>query len=270
MDSIRQAVDLARSGAGQEQGSVTNSFAQTASGPVVIDPQIREIELNAAHLESTRIVAHGTTDPHGRYFDMLRTQVLQAMDKNSWQFLAVTSPTAGCGKSVTACNLALSIARLPERSVMLVDLDLQKPKVAEYLGINRKEGILSVLEGRSTLPNKIVQACIDRSQMLVLPGEACKTGSAEWMASRTMSTLLQSIKREFRSRIVIFDMPPMLVGDDVISILPQMDAVLLVAGVGNTSVADINECRKHLKSTPVVRVIVNKVTETTDAYNAYY
>ena len=71
----------------------------------------------------------------GRYYDMLRTQVLQEMDKKSWQFLAVTSPTAACGKTVTACNLAMSIARLPERSVLLVDLDLRKPMVAEYLGV---------------------------------------------------------------------------------------------------------------------------------------
>ena len=79
-----------------------------------------------------------------------------------------------------------------------------------------------------------------------------------------MSTLLQAVKRDFRSRIVIFDLPPILTGDDVISILPQMDAVLLVAGVGTTSVADIKECQKHIKAIPVVRVLVNKVTEATD------
>ena len=83
-------------------------------------------------------------------------------------------------------------------------------------------------------------------------------------------TLPQAIKRDFRSRIVIFDLPPILTGDDVISILPQMDAILLVAGVGTTSVADIKECQKHIKGTPVVRVVVNKVTEATDAYRAYY
>ena len=65
-------------------------------------------------------------------------------------------------------------------------------------------------------------------------------------------------------------MPPMLQGDDVISILPQMEAVLLVAGVGNTSISDIKECHKHLKATPVVRVVVNRVTEATDAYYGYY
>jgi protein-tyrosine kinase len=266
VDSIRQAVDLARAGVlGGEQ-------LQSSFGPVapVLDSQIKDVELRPDHLESTRIVSHGSTGDHGRYFDALRTQVLQAMDKHSWQFLAVTSPTPGCGKSVTACNLAMSIARLPERSVLLVDLDMQKPKVAEYLGINHKEGLLSILEGRATLSSKIVQASVGRIKMLVLPGQACRSGSSEWMASQTLGTLLQTIKREFRSRIVVFDMPPLLVGDDVISVLPRMDAVLLVAGIGNTSSNDIKECQKHLQSTPVVRVVVNKVTEPSDSYYAYY
>src|SRR5258706_13115027 len=81
----------------------------------------------------------------------------------------------------------------------------------------------------------MLQASVGSSKMLVLPGEVCKSGSSEWMASQTMSTLLQTIKREFRSRLVIFDMPPMLIGDDVISVLPQMDAILLVAGGGRTA-----------------------------------
>jgi protein-tyrosine kinase len=265
VESIRQAIELAR---GQPSPSVVADAVQPP--PNLQIPKIPQIALDPKHLESKRIVAHRTTDPHGRYFDMLRTQVLQAMDKSGWQFLAVTSPTASCGKSVTACNLALSIARLSERSVLLVDLDLQKPRVADYLGIERKEGLFSVLEGRAGPADRMVQASIDRTQLLVLPGDVGKAGLAEWMASRNMTTVLQSIRRDFKSHVVIFDMPPMLLGDDVISILPQMDAVLLVAGVGNTTVADINECQKHLKSTPVVRIVVNKVTEINEGYYSYY
>jgi protein-tyrosine kinase len=266
VDSIRQAVELARAANNNLGTGVTPNTATPQSGA---DEQTRQVKLDAVHLESNRIVAYGGADPHGRYFDMLRTQVLQEMDRNSWQFLAVTSATAGCGKTMMACNLALSIARLPERSVVLVDLDLQKPKVAEYLGINHSEGLLSVLERTATLPNTIVQASIGRNKLLVVPGEVCKSGSSEWMASQTMKALLQSVRRDFKSRIVIFDMPPMLIGDDVISILPRMDAVLLVAGVGNTSIADIKECQKHLKAKPVVRIVVNKVTETGDSYSAF-
>jgi protein-tyrosine kinase len=270
LDSIRHAIDLARAvQTGQQHGNAVNILVQppVSPGAATLDPQIREVELNPAYLESTRVVAYEAED-RGRYFDMLRTEILQEMDKNSWQFLAITSPTSGCGKTVLACNIAMSIARLPERSVLLVDMDMHKPKVAEYLGINRNEGLLSVLDGRAPLPSKIVQAYFRRSKLLVLPGEVCQSGS-EWMASQNMANLLQTIKRDFRSRIVIFDLPPMLVGDDVISILPRMDAALLVAGIGNTSISDIKECQKHLKATPVIRVVVNKVAETTDAYHYY-
>src|SRR5580704_16737475 len=108
MDSIKQAVELARAAevaprhrAGISPGS---SDGLRVAQP---DPQIKDVRLNPAHLAASRIVAHGASAQHGRYYDMLRTQVLQELDKKSWQFLAITSPTAACGKTVTACNLAI-------------------------------------------------------------------------------------------------------------------------------------------------------------------
>jgi len=270
VDSIKQAVELARATEALPRPGERAPGLPEGIRAGSVDSQIREVRLNSAHLESSRIVAHGASSEHGRYYDMLRTQVLQEMDKKSWQFLAVTSPTAACGKTVTACNLALSIARLPGRQVLLVDMDLRKPAVAKYLGLGDTGGILSILEEGAALSSRIIQASIGPNNMLVLPGSVSSSGSSEWMASQTMSTLLQTIKRDFRSRIVIFDMPPMLLGDDVISILPRMDAALLVAGVGTTSVSDIKECQKHLQRTPVIRVVLNKATESAASYYGYY
>ena len=271
MDSIKQAVELARAAETAPRHVAHASGLREGSRPGGSpDTRINDTRLNAKHLEANRIVAHGGSGGQGRYYDMLRTQILQEMDKKSWQFLAVTSPTAECGKSVTACNLAMSIARLPERSVLLVDLDLRKPIVANYLGVEGNGGVLSVLEGRAPLSSTILQASIGPSNFLVLPGSVPSSGSSEWMASQTMGELLQAIKRDFRSRIVIFDLPPMLLGDDVISILPRMDAAVLVAGVGSTSVSDIKECQKHLQRTPVIRVVVNKATEKVGSYYGSY
>lgn len=269
MDAIRQAIDLARA------SGISTEKALQSGGPLssgASEAQVRNIRLDPQKLSESRIVSFGDGDKNSRYYDMLRTQIVQEMDKKSWQFLAVTSPTPGCGKTVTACNLAMSIARLAERSAMLVDLDLRKPKVTEYLGIpsGPGEGVLSVLESRASLLSAVVQASVGPNSVMVLPGSHCASGSSEWMASDTMGTLLQSIKREFRSRVVIFDLPPILMGDDVITILPRMDAVLLVTGVGQTSVADIKECQKHLQRTPVVRVVVNKVHEQEQGYSLYY
>ena len=264
MDSIKQAIELARAADSAARAAVGNPARPSQEAQ-----QFRNVALSEVHLERARIVAHGV-GINGRYYDMLRTQVLQEMDKNSWQFLAVTSPTVACGKSVTACNLAMSIARLPGRSVLLVDADMRKPMVARYLGLQSRSGILSVLEERKTLSSTLIEASLGPSEILVLPGEVAAATSSEWMASQMMGSLLQTIKRDFRSRIVIFDLPPLLVGDDVIAFLPRMDAVLLVTGVGITSVAEIKECQKHLQRSKVIRVVVNKVTESTDGYYGYY
>jgi Mrp family chromosome partitioning ATPase len=265
VDSIKQAIELARAGDGSFLGLPDDQVTADRSP----GHRAKEVRLSAQHLEANRIVAFGGTVENGRYYDMLRTQVLQEMDKKSWQYLALTSPTAGCGKTLTACNLAMSIARLPERSVLLVDLDLRKPTIAKYLGLGSTVGILDVLEGGHSLSSVVVEARLGPNSFLVVPGTVSTPKSSEWMASQTMGAVLQTIKREFRSSIVIFDLPPLLLGDEVISILPRMDATMLIASIGTTSVADIRECQKHLQSTSVVRVIANKVTDKVGSYYGY-
>ena len=180
---------------------------------------------------------------------MLRTQVLQSMDVKDWTFLGVTSPTQGCGKTVTATNLALSIGRQPERSVLLIDLDLRKPHVATCLGLKPKDGVLSVLENRSALADAIVEVGISDCRMMVLPAESSISRSSDRMASRAMSELLRQIKQEFRSQIIILDLPPLLSSDDVLTLLPRLDCMLLVTAVGLTTPAQITESDKHLRST---------------------
>src|ERR1017187_9936718 len=230
------------------------------------DGKIKETTLNLAHLEANRIIAHDRSDLRSRSFDMLRTQILQSMDLKSWQLLAVTSPTSACGKTLTAINLALSIARQPERSVLLVDMDIEKPQVANCLGLRCEAGLLSVLNGQVALHNALVQASVGGYQLTVLPCEASAAHSSEYMTSRAMSTLLQEIKNEDRSQIIIFDMPPILSGDNVISILPQIDCVLFVAAVGTTTASEIKECNKHLQTSAVIRVVLNKASELGPMY----
>src|SRR5262245_60361848 len=277
MEQIIKAVE--RATAGQEElrgrnsprprpGAAAGRLRQPPRIDEFVSP-IKDVELDWQHLETRRIIAHNATDPRAKSFDMLRTQVLQSMNQRNWQFLAVTSPTAGCGKTVTAINLALSIARQPERSVLLVDLDFQKPQVARCLGLECDHGVLSVLEGRATLADAMVQADTGNQQLLVLPTEFPIVGSSEWISSRAMTALLQDIKRDFKSRTVIFDMPPMLASDDVIALLPQIDCVLLVAAVGTSTVSEIKECNRHLQSAEVVRLVLNKASEPTAKYHYY-
>ena len=228
--------------------------------------QVPEFAVDAARLQAVRIISHDVSDVRSKSFDMLRTQVLQSMDAKRWQMLAVTSPTAGCGKTLSAINLALSIARQSERSVLLVDVDLQKPQIASRLGARCEVGLVSALEGHTALSHAVFEARVGDHRMLVLPAESATLGSSEWMASSAMHALLQDIRKTFPSRIVILDLPPMLLGDDVIAILPHVDCVLLVAAIGISTVPELEECKRHLRSTNVVRVVANKVPVSNKKY----
>jgi hypothetical protein len=276
MDHIRKALDrvrelntggvveIDRGASGRIQGIVDDKGIQGSADR-------HSIELDQSRLESHRIVAHNDSDPRSKPFDMLRTQVLQTMDQKSWRILGVTSPTPGCGKTVTAINLALSIARQPERSVLLADFDFRKPQIANSTGINCSGGsLLSVLDGQSALWDAIVSASAGNCHIMILPTESSTLDSSALMASRAMRATVDAIKRDYRSCTVIVDLPPMLVSDDVIAILPQLDCVLLVAAVGSSKVSDIEECNKHLQSTEVVRLVLNKVPQVSADYYPYY
>jgi protein-tyrosine kinase len=276
MEEIREALqrakarDFNRTGQGQEQAPQRRPTPRPEFTPTVlpkIEARKQSWALNAAHLATNRVIAyeHGEASTS---FDMLRTQVMQSMDAKGWRFLGITSPTSNCGKTVTALNLALSIGRQPERSVLLCDLDLRKPQVARCLGLKPKNGVLSVIESRSSLVDAIAEVGIGDCRMMVLPTESPTSRSSDRMASRAMNEMLQDIKQEFESQIIIVDLPPLLTSDDVLAVLPKLDCVLLVTAVGTTTPAEINQSTKHLLSTEVIRVVVNKVQPSKSKY--YY
>src|SRR5579872_1777373 len=210
MENIRQAIELAKARPKQQTGVGVEPPSQQGKyvfGSPESKDWTREVELDLAHLQSHRIVAYDGNDLRSRSFDMLRTEVLQSMDFRGWRTLAVTSPTPSCGKTLTAINLALSLARQPEQRVLLADLDLRKPYVAESLGLKCSEGVLGVIEGRIGLDSAMVHARVGTSRLEILP-TAPASNSSDLVASTAMRTLLQDITRSASPRIVILDLPP--------------------------------------------------------------
>jgi len=173
----------------------------------------------------------------------------------------VTSPTSKCGKTATAVNLALSMARQPDRAILLVDLDLSKPKIANRLGLQCERGLASTLAGKTTLFQAITPVMIEKSRLLVLPAEAALPNSAECLASQQMGSILQELKAAYRSSIVIFNLAPILRSDDAIAGLPHMDCAVLVTALGVSAMSQVKACDKFLASTTVVRIIVNQAPE---------
>jgi protein-tyrosine kinase len=275
MENIRRAVERARAGHGSFSSEILQSssapFPQHISPPAVsragAELQTEEATLDLAYLASRRIVSHNGADQRSRLYDVLRTQVLQSMTAKKWKILGVTSPTPGCGKTLTAVNLAFSFARQPDISVALIDMDLQKPQLASCLGVKLATGgLLDLLQGRAALPNVAIPVNAANQRIVVLPTVAARQ-SSELMSSHAMLKLLQDLRRDYQ--IVVLDLPPMLLSDDVIALAPQLDCVLLVAAVGLSKAAEVQGCIRHLEPSRLLRVVVNKATEANLPYSYY-
>lgn len=214
------------------------------------------IELDPAQLERERIVAHQKTHPASWAFDVLRTQILQKMDQNGWRTLAITSPTMESGKTVVAVNLSIAIAQQTNRTSLLVDFDLRRPRVAKVLGIQGDVSLNQVLAGTAGIEQALVNPGFPR--LVVLPTHSPMPGSAELLGSSKVEALVTELRTRYTDRVVVIDLPPVLAADDVMAILPRVDCVLLVVGNGTSTRKEVEEAMNRLSKAPLVGVVLNK------------
>lgn len=224
------------------------------------------IKLDAAHLESNRIVSHLSNNANASVFDSLRTKILQKMEENDWQTIAVVSPTPESGKTLVSINLAISIAHQPQKTVVLVDFDLRRPKVAGYLGIQTERSMNEYLEGRAEVEDVMVNPDIPR--LIVMPTIRPIPRSSEALASSKVKGLIQELKNRYASRIIVFDLPPILSSDDAMVLLPHVDCILMVIANGVSTPSEIEEALHHLPKDNMLGVVYNKSDEENKAY--YY
>jgi protein-tyrosine kinase len=226
----------------------------------------RVVKLRLDHLEKNRIVAFNKNEPKSMIFDLLRTHVLQMMEENGWRTLAVTSPTPEAGKTVIAINLAMSIAQQTNKTAMLVDFDLRRPKIGAYLGIPMEKSLNDLLDGTADLPDVLVNPNMPR--LVVLPTRNPVKKSSETLSSKKIADLIKDLRERYESRIVIFDLPPVLITDDAIALLPQIDCVLMVVANGMSTKREIEDSLRLLPAAKLIGTILNKAELEPRAY--YY
>lgn len=258
MERIKQALDKARQ---ERQIRQTGSpppatAAQPRTGTVVYD-QTREITLDDNVLRENRILTGLEPGPFTDAYNLLRTQVLQRFKENNWNVLAVTSPGSGAGKTLTAINLAISIAREVDYTVLLVDANLRHPWMLEHFGLERHKGLSDYLLHDTPIAELLVRP--SRVEHLVLlPGGEPLANSAEMLNSPKMAQLVADMKSRYHSRIIIFDLPPVLTSADALAFSPYVDAALLVVEEGVTEKQDLERAVELLSATNIVGTVLNK------------
>ena len=282
MERIKEAIEKARAGEAVPRGqrpapvSVVRPDLPRMDGHPPAAPSDAPLDFtygrtrverpDLAHLEQHRIIAHRKDHPNSWTFDSLRTQVLQRMDENGWRVVAVTSPTLDSGKTVVAINLAISIAQQLQRTALLLDFDLRRPSVARYLGLDAKVSLNDVLQRGRDVAEAMVNPGFER--LVVLPALHPADRPSEILASSKVAGLLAELRDRYADRVLVLDLPPVLAADDVLSILPKVDCVLLVIGSGVSSEKEIEEAQRRLSKVPLLGVVLNK--DASAVTNAYY
>jgi len=226
--------------------------------------ETRIIKTDPYESSKKRLIAGLKDDPRSTPFRMLRAQVLRQLRENNWNTLAINGATQNAGKSFVAANLAVSIALELNQTVLLVDLDLRKPSLHKYFGFEPEYGLLDYMQNDVPVKDILVNPGIER--LVILPGKGTTNEASEKISSPKMLQLMDEMKNRYKSRIIIFDLPPLLSVDDAWVFLPHVDAGLLVVENGKNTEEEVTKSLQILERTNFIGAVLNKTNEN----NKYY
>ena len=269
-DSIEKAVDIlaALDSSSKEETTVDATYSPDSLDIVEAKPAASEdftysessnVTVSDEFLRKNRVLTPNMDKATVSAYKVLRTRVLRRMEQNGWSTLAITSPRPDEGKTLTAINLSISLAHKLDYTVLLVDLDFRKPSIHKYFGFEPECGLSDYLEGRVSLEKVFVSPGIKR--LLLLPAGGTEGNTSEMLSSSKMERLITELKSRYASRILIFDLPPVLAGDDVLAFSKLADAFLLLAREGKTTTVDLHRTMELLETKNLLGTVLNRSSE---------
>jgi exopolysaccharide/PEP-CTERM locus tyrosine autokinase len=266
MERIKQALEKAREDRIRAGGMFVPLGTSAPSNSVsnIQYTQTRVMDVDRQHLREQRIITDHERGAIADAYKILRTQLLQRLNDNSWNTLAITSPGAHEGKTLTAINLAINLAQEVTATVLLVDANLQQPGIHNHFGLNPEKGLSDYLTQDTPLAELLIHpAGMDR--LVLLPAGRPLANSSEMLNSPKMKHLVEELKERYQSRIILFDLPPLLASSDTLAFSPYVDAALLVIEEGKTSSPDLQQCVELLQTTNLIGTVLNKSRRSSPA-----
>jgi capsular exopolysaccharide synthesis family protein len=258
MDKIQLALKRSKEKR-ENSGSSTRADAPCSPGgrpERIVYTRTRSVKAPLSHMREHRVISAFEENEFVHAYKILRTQVIHRMRENGWNMLGVTSPGEKEGKTVTAVNLAISLAMEVGQTVLLVDADLRNPGVHRVFGIETDRGLAEYLADDISVESLLVHPDVGR--VVVLPGGRKIGHSAERLTSPKMVALAEELKRRYPARMVLFDLPPLLNSADVLAFSPRLDAMMLVVEAGRTKKEEIEWALHLLRGTPLIGMVLNK------------
>jgi capsular exopolysaccharide synthesis family protein len=206
-----------------------------------------------------KIDAHAPLMPHTtdssivEQYRRLRTKIQQQHEIKPIQSLLIASPGPGEGKSVTAMNLAMSFAMLPDYRVLLIDGDLRKGTVGKWLGVDNMPGLSNLVDGTAR-PQDVVFSCRELPMFFMTSGTS-KRPAGELLTSSVLRDSIREMTRHFD--LVLVDSPPVNLIADAQMLANSCDGVLLVARAFSTTTKAFQKTLDDIQSFRLVGTVLN-------------
>ena len=216
----------------------------------------------------SRLITHlAPKSPVSEAYRSLRTSIQFSRADTSLKTILVTSPGPQEGKSTTIANLAITMAQMGSK-VLLVDTDLRRPILHSIFGVSRTTGISNYLIGKIDLDEAIFETEIDN--LYLMPSGTLPPNPSELLASTAMKECIEALKERFD--VILFDSPPVIAVTDAVVLGSKVDGVIVVVKSGQTDRYATersfnilkNVCEKNILGT-----LLN-IVNVEGAYGSYY
>jgi non-specific protein-tyrosine kinase len=256
---LRVALDKAarqrRESGASPLGQLTAVQTDGTLAPLIRAESIR-MPLDRERARANRCIVDSTDAAEANSYKVLRVKIqLHAQQHNLRTFL-ITSARPGDGKTLTAVNLALTLAQSYDQTVLLVDCDLNHQAVHKTLAIDSHVGLGDYLKGELRLHQTMIRPDIDK--LTIVSGGRPVEKCPEALGSKRMEALVKELKNRYDNRLVLFDAPPLLGCADALSLLPLMDCVIIVAAAGRTTREDLRNAVAAVPQDKLLGVVLNR------------
>lgn len=229
------------------------------AAPLVTPAGVREV---TGGIDPRLVAALAPQSLAAEQYRSLRTRLSRSENGRAMRAIIVTSPNKGDGKTLTAANLALTMAQEFQQRVLLIDGDLRRPAIHRLFGIAETPGLSDVLMGGATLEDALVT--VRDHRLTLLPSGIIPMHPAELLGSSTMRRVLDTLRTRF-DRILI-DMPPVAPLADVTIASAVADGVLMIVRAGVTPKPAIEHALAGLDRSKVLGLVLNDAGQASTAY----
>ncbi len=225
-----------------------------------LDRQGKPLEITAVSTNNPYIVT--LQDPKSAVseeYRKLKSVIVRLTRQEKFgNVIAVTSSISNEGKSITALNLAISLAQEYDSTALIMEADLRRPSLGGYLNLDAKTGWTDYMSGDIDLSAALIRT--DIGNLTYLPAGSKVSNPVEWFSSTRIKELISELKFRYDDRYIIIDTTPVLPFAETHTVCGFADGIVFIVGEGCASIEEIREALDTLNDVNILGLVYNNAS----------